>query len=442
LIVAAVLAGCGGGHSAGGKGGASGAGAAGAAGTAGAAGAGAAGAAGTAGAAGAAGTAGAAGSAAGSGGSTGGTTGAGGSVGTGGSAAGISGAGIGGGIAGVGGSAGTAGANGDAAADRPDETDAGDGGPSDADGGLICAPVSVPVSGFAPDILVLLDSSASMNNDVTDQNCAGGAGCGLNSKWALTTAALEQVVSSTQANVNWGLKFFPDSATCGVNQTVAVSVAPLNLAPIMNAIAGRTTTNGGLASTGNTPTRLAEAAAAAYLSSLADMNPKFILLATDGEPNCIPGGTNISADDSPGALQAVYAANGAGVPTFVVGIGALTQANAVLSQLAAAGGYPRSADPLYYPVSGTDDLIATLNQLAGIAHVCRFTFVTAPDGYSRDAIDVVVNGTTLPYDQTHTDGWDYFDANHTTFDVYGPTCTAIMNGTVLVRVVFRCPPSG
>ena len=183
-------------------------------------------------------------------------------------------------------------------------------------------------------------------------------------------------------------------------------------------------------------------AAANYLSTLADMNPKFILLATDGQPNCMPGATNISADDSAGAVQAVTDASASGVPTFVVGIGALAQANVVMSQMATAGGYPRTGDPSYYPVSSTDELIATLKQLAGIAHICRFTFVAPPDGYSRDAIDVVVSGTTIPYDRAHANGWDYFDADHTTFDVYGPTCAAIMNGVAQVRVVFRCPPAG
>ena len=89
-------------------------------------------------------------------------------------------------------------------------------------------------------------------------------------------------------------------------------------AAIAAAIAARTDANGNVTNGSRTPTRAAEDAAVTYLRGLTDPNPKFILMATDGQPNC-PASGNSSGDDTPGAIAAVTAAATAGFPTFVVG---------------------------------------------------------------------------------------------------------------------------
>ena len=75
-----------------------------------------------------------------------------------------------------------------------------------------------------------------------------------------------------------------------------------------------------MANGSSTPTRAAENAAVTYLTQrLTDPNPKFIVLATDGQPNCPAIGQHVT-DDAPGAVTAVTTAKTAGFPTFVVGI--------------------------------------------------------------------------------------------------------------------------
>jgi len=229
-------------------------------------------------------------------GATGGTGGAGGNgtAGTGGIDGGAAGTGAGtGGIgsAGTGGTGAGAGGNNDAST-TPDVP------PSDA----ACVPFEQTGVGSHPDILVLLDASGSMDNDTGENNC--DMGCGAKSKWALTTAAVNQVVTATSANVSWGLKFFADKdAMCTVSAGVSVPLGQGNAAAIATAIAGRTSANGGVANGGATPTRAAVTAAVAYLSTIADGNPKFLLLATDGQPNCPVTGTS-ETDDSAAAIQA------------------------------------------------------------------------------------------------------------------------------------------
>ena len=81
-----------------------------------------------------------------------------------------------------------------------------------------CGARSKTAMKVAPDILILLDRSGSMNDDVNNQMCRpdGGMGasmgCGASSKWAQVTPAIMQVVSETETDVNWGLKFFPDNS--------------------------------------------------------------------------------------------------------------------------------------------------------------------------------------------------------------------------------------
>ena len=72
---------------------------------------------------------------------------------------------------------------------------------------------------------------------------------------------------------------------------------------------------------GNTPTADAIKYATTYLQTVKDGNKKFILLATDGDPNCAPGAALPSVPDVPGTVLAITAAKDAGFPVYVIGIG-------------------------------------------------------------------------------------------------------------------------
>ena len=102
------------------------------------------------------------------------------------------------------------------------------GGTTSGSGGVAgqvgCATFPKSSSKLPPDILIVLDASGSMNEDQTNTSC-GNQGCGATSKWALMVPAINQVVTDTQMEVNWGLKFFADSGSCGVNNNAAVPVA-------------------------------------------------------------------------------------------------------------------------------------------------------------------------------------------------------------------------
>jgi len=315
-----------------------------------------------------------------------------------------------------------------------------------------CGARSKTAMKVAPDILIVLDRSGSMNDDINNQMCrpdgggpGGNQGCGAQSKWALMIPAITQVVTQTDVDVNWGLKFFPDSSAnmCNVNTTAAVPVAPGNGAAITAAIMAATGPTGGVVGFNGTPTRSAAAGATTYLSTLTDMSPKFILLATDGLPTCAGDG-GAGADDSAGAVSAIGAARTAGFPTFVVGIatGGTGTADTTLSSMATAGGLPRAATPAYYPVTNATELAAAIRTLIGAAGTCTFQIGPNPtdDGStSLDRINVFGDTTEITLDPSHTNGYDYTDATKMSIEVHGPLCAQIMSGEIKdVIVTFRC----
>jgi hypothetical protein len=287
----------------------------------------------------------------------------------------------------------------------------------------------------------VLDRSGSMNQDpTTGMNCTT-PGC---SKWDQTAGALTQVVTATDATVNWGLKLFGSNTSgCTVNANPEVGIAANNATPVNNQIG--TTQRGS-----NTPTRAGVQAATTYLRGLTTQNPKFILLATDGSPNCPAGCSGNACQTTPNAaeeaavVQAVTDAATAGFKVFVVGIATASDPDAdmTLSNMAIAGGVPRmGATPPYYPVASQQELVDALNAIITIAGSCTFPVPEppTPDGTtSRDKIVVNAdNTTTIPNDATN--GWTYTDASHTQIELHGSYCDSVMAGTIsTVTIIFKC----
>ena len=302
-----------------------------------------------------------------------------------------------------------------------------------------CGAVTQGAQMLPPDILIIQDKSGSMSNNADDQPCNGG--CGTNSKWSQVTTAIDQVVSMTDTTVNWGLKFFSDNGSCGAAAAPVVPVGTGSGAAIAAAI-GRTTP------AGNTPTRDAITNGATYLMGLTDSNPKYLLLATDGLPNC-PQGCNVAhpsnmctMTDNPAedmaAAQAVATALTAGFKTFVVGIGT-TGADNTLNALANAGGMPQTgAATSFYQVTDTASLVTALGSILGRASSCVFDVGAAPNRMTRvNAIDVYGDGALIQHDPTN--GWDYSNAAHTQITLYGTTCNAVTTGNIKsVTVTFNC----
>jgi len=253
------------------------------------------------------------------------------------------------------------------------------------------------------------------------------------SKWSQITAGVEEVITQTSGTVNWGLKLF-GSDGCGVTPDVEIPIASNNAGAVNAAIEAAEPDS-------STPTRQAVNVGVEYMRTLTDPNPKFLLLATDGQPTCLDltSGGGPGTDD-PMAVEAVTAAAAAGFPTFVVGIATAgsTNADTVLRNMAREGGQARLEDPPYYPVSTRDQLVTALGAITKAAASCTLSLATAPPDPAN--VGVRVQGDNrIPRDTTHTDGWDY-GAGMQSIILYGSYCDSVTAGTYTdVRALFGCP---
>ncbi|HEY4185848.1 MAG TPA: vWA domain-containing protein [Polyangia bacterium] len=303
-----------------------------------------------------------------------------------------------------------------------------------------CGAITHMAKMLPADILLVQDRSLSMTNDQNDKPCTGGTGlngnCGANSKWSQVTTALDQVMTTTDTMVNWGLLYFGAETTqCGVTMAPAVPIASMNGTAIGQAFVGQPATTGQV----GTPTRAAINNAVTYMNTLTDPNPKYLLLATDGQPNC---GTTagLNTDDSVGSEQAVTDALTAGYSTFVVGIGN-TGGTAVLNAMAINGGKPVPGAPggnSFYQVNNTADLETALGQILGTVTTCVFDIGPPPnDQTSVDKIVVFGDGTQIGRDGAN--GWDFSNTDKTQVTLYGSSCDAVTKGTIKsVAVTFGC----
>jgi len=315
----------------------------------------------------------------------------------------------------------------------------------DGGGGLIsdatvtCAEANPQTMNLPPDVLIVLDRSGSMNDDLNDQPCM--AGC--TSKWTTAVTTLTSYLPTVQTTVNWGLKLFASTSggggnsSCNVNTGTEVAPAANNAMAIINRL-GMTTAGS------STPTTAAMTAAAAYLKGLNDGNPKFILLATDGIPTCgkdacaagvNTGGTANQCDDA-NAIAAVKTVHDTdGIPTFVLGIGTENSpGDSTLSQMAVNGGFPRNGTPQYYPIGSADDLTQAFTSITQTVGQCFFS--VTPALTSSQAIGgVTYDGGTITPDATN--GYSVVGKNG--IQLNGQACDDFMAGKIKnVRVLVDC----
>lgn len=179
-----------------------------------------------------------------------------------------------------------------------------------------------------------------------------------------------------------------------------------------------------------TPTRAAVDAAVSYLKTVNDGNSKYILLATDGEPNC-GSGSSTSTSDLPATVTAVQNAVAAGYKVFVIGVG--PQA-ANLTSLAQAGGTDK-----FYSALTPDDLSSALAAIVGtVVASCTYELTSAP--VVPDAVGVFIDKALIP--QSDSDGWGYAAGSSTTIHINGSYCDDLKNGRKnLVEIFLPCKPT-
>jgi len=283
----------------------------------------------------------------------------------------------------------------------------------------------------AVDLLLVLDRSSSMSYDITtDSACTGGGGRGRDAavcttKWSTMTTSLTQVLATSPTGVQWGLKFFTSPKTtgsCTVNPGAEVGVGPGTAASIQSAMTSNSPGN-------QTPTTAAINAAVAYYSTVNDGLAHYILLATDGQPNCDPGSNSaVTTTSVANAAAAIAAAATADIKTYVIGIG---PSAGNLDNFAQAGG-----TGTYFPATSPDALTAALNSIIVTVASCVFKMTDAPPDPGNMGV-YLDKDNKVPLDPS--EGYS-LSADSVTVTLNGSYCDGIKDGTYQqVEVFFGCP---
>jgi hypothetical protein len=283
--------------------------------------------------------------------------------------------------------------------------------------------IAVENLGDPPDLLVVLDRSGSMSSPIFS------IPPNFVPKWNIMRDALNGLAGEYQDNIRFGLLEFPTDDDCAVNGGTAVRV-PIDIdqAPEIQSYFSSRSANG------NTPAQLGLAAALTHYNTL-PVNPagRYVLFATDGEPNCSTG------DPAAETVAAVTALASAGIKTYVLGFGDGFTDDSVLEDSAIAGLVPRPTSPHYYAANSASELAAVFDTIAGgiVVPSCSYALDEAPP--EPDNVTVTLNGVAVPRSPSHGDGWDYHpDAMTITF--FGSYCDQITGGAIAeVSFVYGCP---
>jgi hypothetical protein len=245
----------------------------------------------------------------------------------------------------------------------------------------------------------------------------------MSSRYTEALAAISDVVTKTNNSVLWGLKLYPTGMDCMITPGVEVPIGMMTGPAVIQGIMGLPP---GMPI--GTPTHLAIDAATAQLKTRTTSNPKYILLTTDGEPNCGGGAAT--------SVNAIRAAVMAGFPTFVVGIATTgTTADGVLNDMATAGGEARAGATKYYPATSRDELVTTLTQITGQVTNCIFPLTRQPPSPN----DVAVNVGGMRIQRDSMNGWNYGPGMNTVV-LFGAACELAKSGKAGdVQILFGCP---
>lgn len=323
--------------------------------------------------------------------------------------------------------------------------------PSDAidtGDGASCQGKDVPLEPNVPNLYFVLDVSGSMLED---------------NKWDNVRMAARLLVQQLGASAKFGVTVFPAPGTSEC--TAGVEVMPLRLGDSNGTTETAFINATAITPAGGTPTAATFRALVPKLRDLPGVT--FVILATDGGPNCdaslgqcsadqctnnidlanmcstagpnccaAPQGDVLGCLDGTATAAAVSALHDAGVQTYVMGIPGSAPYTAVLDAVAMAGGTARSSEPLYYQVDSPDTtaLGAAFGQIAADAmKSCTLLLGRAPSDPNK--VNVAVDGTLLPSDGPN--GWAIHGQ---TVTLSGAACGAVRGDTApTVHVLDGCP---
>ncbi|MFO0675046.1 MAG: vWA domain-containing protein [Polyangiaceae bacterium] len=319
----------------------------------------------------------------------------------------------------------------------------------------VCGCTELTALEDVPNIYFVLDRSGSMQD--------GG-------KWDTTRSVLTSLIGKLGPRARFGAALFPDpradALSCASGREVmAVRPGDAGSTKVIGPTKGAFLTATNVPASGGTPT--AATLRALRPTLVAGKGRTFVVLATDGGPNCAdrpcsvdkcslnienvfpeckPGRAPNCCDpsvtsvrnclDDVDSIQAVKELADAGIPTYVVGFPGVGPYTPVLDRMAEAGGTALPFSPKFYEVTSYDSSAfeKSLGLVAArITSSCTITLKSVPP--DPNEVNVYLDEIAVPQDATN--GWVL---EGPTVTLVGETCARVTRGDALaVRVVAGCP---
>ena len=332
-----------------------------------------------------------------------------------------------------------------------------------------CGATSVEATFSAANVLLVIDKSSSMDDQPNGFELE---------KWAALKAALAPALEAVQDEMSFGLLLYPFNQQTeipldcfeGCCEVPSASAAlEVDIEPGSSSVSKVMAALDAASPGGGTPTAAALDAALAYFTTGAGKDLKgdrFVLLATDGGPNCGDASTTCASDhctpnldglcpadqgnccrgegsyclDDAAVVQKIQALAAASVPTFVIGIPGTESYADYLNAFAVAGGVPNPQGPNYYAVSAKGGVAGLTKTFSDITtHLVRSCDVdlgmAAPN---KQLVNVAVDCDLVPFEDGA--GWDIMSDAPSTLVLSGDTCDRVKRqGARRIDVVYGCP---
>jgi hypothetical protein len=265
--------------------------------------------------------------------------------------------------------------------------------------GNVCETLNARADPRPPEVLIVLDRSGSMAGE----------------RWDRVIAAIDNVTKSFP-EVQFGLSMYPaigEELDCKPGKLDVASSSD-SQKPIHDALfadAARA-----IQDVGYTPTASTLRSAATFLSDVLD-NPhdRYVLLVTDGQPNCNAAGPVKSSDDLEATLMALTDLENGGVRTYVFGY-LTAQFATVMDQMAVAGGTEK-----HYAVEDEATILKAFEQISSSLAPCTFGLENDVPGV--EFVRVKLDGKELEYD---ADGFGMAGAR--TIELRAKSCATMRDG--------------
>jgi hypothetical protein len=283
-----------------------------------------------------------------------------------------------------------------------------------------------PLKKANPEVVLVFDRSSSMLRTATGSS---------QTRWNEMVAAVDDSVKKTASGLSWGLKLFPSipaapMCAASVSDGLDVPVGLSNYDPLVTRIRGSMPAMG----PDGSPLDLGIKKAAAALRLIASSNPRYLVFASDGVPNCPVG--------KPGqdeAIKTIDAIGREGLRTFVIGTTTATSPqHRALNDMAAAGGEPRLGDQRYYQALNKAEMQSALDEITGRLTSCVLKVNALPP--APDWVALNIGNTRIPRDTARQEGWNWGGSPlNQVVHVYGKACEELKtNPLATAELVFGC----